>query len=205
VWTYTFTDSLRNPPAVVSSTCVNTTDAPPAAHGTAAALGPFDFELSDGGWIADSSQPALNLWKRAAPGNLSAMSWQTVPYNGAATTSVTTSLKSPKLTWAGGWLYVDFANRLDTEPGFDYMFVDWSCDGGTWSTVPWIWDPAAGTWSNSRTYTGQNKSYPLYDTEKAAFKAPAGPVYVRFRFVADDLMGSPVYSGSAVDDVTIKR
>ena len=99
----------------------------------------------------------------------------------------------------------NFANPLDTEPGFDYMFVDWSCDGGSWTTVPWVWDSAAGTWSASRTFTGQNRSFPLYDAEKVAFKAPAGPVYLRFRFVADDLVGSPPYTGAAVDDVVITR
>jgi len=204
IWTYTFADALKKPPAVVSPTCVNTTEAPPAATGLTVS-GPYDFELSDGGWTADSSNPLLTLWKRAAPGNLSALSWQTTPYNGAGTSSVTSSLRSPKLAWSGGWLYASFANRLDTEPGFDYMFVDWSCDGGSWTSVPWVWDPAAGAWSATRTFTGQNNSYPLYDSEKVAFKAPTGPVYLRFRFVADDLLGSPVYTGAAVDDVVMTR
>jgi hypothetical protein len=205
VWTYTFTTPLANPPAAASPMCVNTTDVPPAPAGTAVG-GPYDFELTDGGWTASSSNPAFNLWKRAAPGDASALSWQTVPYNGTAQASVATSVVSPKIDWAGGWLYVDFANRLDTEPGFDYMFVDWSCDGGgSWSTVPWVWDKAAGAWSGSRSFTGQNPSFPLFDQEKAAFKAPAGPVNVRFRFVADDLLGTPPYTGAAVDNVTIKR
>jgi hypothetical protein len=103
------------------------------------------------------------------------------------------------------WLYVDFANRLDTEPGFDYLFVDWSCDGGSWTSAPWIWDPAAGAWSGTRALSGQNASFPLYDTEKVAFKAPAGNVWIRFRFAADDLVGSPPYTGVAVDDVVVKR
>ncbi len=203
VWTYAFADPLKRPPALVSPTCPNTTEAPPLSAG-AVVGGPYGFELTDDGWLASSNNPALSLWKRLAPGNLSAASFQASPYNGAATGSVMTTLVSPKLTWAGGWLYVDFANRLDTEPGFDYLFVDWSCDGGTWTTVPWVWDPAAGGWSSSRSFTGQNASFPLYDTEKAAFKAPAGPVYVRFRFVADDLLGSPPYTGVAVDDVVVK-
>jgi hypothetical protein len=205
VWTYTFTEPLANPPAVASPLCVNTTDVPPAPAGTAVS-GPFDFDLSDGGWTASSSNPALNLWKRAAPGDGSALSWQTIPYNGAATGSVTTSVVSPKLDWTGGWLYVDFADRLDTEPGFDVMFVDWSCDGGgTWSTVPWVWDKASGGWSGSHAFTGQNPAFPLFDQDRAAFKAPAGPVNLRFRFVADDLVGTPPYTGAAFDNVTIKR
>lgn len=205
VWTYTFADSLKKPPAVASPVCANTTEQPPAPAGAAVA-GPFDFELSDGGWTAISSNPLLNLWKRAAPGDASAISWQTLPYNGAGTSSVATSVISPKIDWSGGWLYVDFASRRDSEPGFDYLFVDWSCDGGgTWSTVPWAWDAAAGAWSNATSYTGQNPSFPLFDHEKAAFKAPAGPVNVRFRFVADDLVGTPPYTGVAVDNVTIGK
>jgi hypothetical protein len=168
--------------------------------------GPFDFELSDGGWAAASSNPLLNLWKRAAPGDLSAFSWQTIPYNGAATGSVATYLVGPKFSWTGGWLYVDFTSRLDTEPGFDYVFVDWSCDGGgTWTTVPWLWDPASSAWSDTRALTGTNPSFPLFDHERAAFNAPAGPVNVRFRMVADDLVGTPPYTGAAVDNVTISR
>jgi hypothetical protein len=116
-----------------------------------------------------------------------------------------TSLVSPKLDWSGGWLYVDFANQLNMESNADYLFVDWSCDGGTWSSAPWVWDKAAGTWSNSRQFTGLNPSFPLYDNERVAFKAPAGPVYVRFRMVADDLLGSPPFTGAAVDDVAIKK
>jgi hypothetical protein len=205
VWTYTFATPLANPPAVASPLCTNATGIPPAPAGTAVA-GPYDFDLSDGGWTASSSNPALNLWKRAAPGDGSALSWQTIPYNGAATASVTTSVVSPTINWTGGWLYVDFADRLDTEPGFDYLFVDWSCDGGgTWSTVPWVWDTAAGTWSGTKSFTGQNVSFPLFDKEKAAFNAPAGPVNVRFRFAADDLMGTPPYTGAAIDNVTVSR
>ena len=50
-----------------------------------------------------------------------------------------------------------------------------------------------------------NPSFPLFDSEKVAFKAPAGPVYVRFRFFADDLIGTPPYTGVAVDNVAIER
>ena len=59
--------------------------------------------------------------------------------------------------------------------------------------------------SGTRALSGQNASFPLYDTEKVAFKAPAGNVWIRFRFAADDLVGSPPYTGVAVDDVVVKR
>jgi hypothetical protein len=204
VWTYRFADPLKRPPALSSPACPNSTDAPTLPAGAPVA-GPYGFELSDEGWTAASTNPALSLWKRTPPGNASVASWQASPYNGAATGSVMTTLISPKLTWTGGWLFLDFASRVDTEPGFDYLFVDWSCDGGSWTSAPWVWDPAAGGWSATRALTGQNAGFPLYDTEKVAFEAPAGPVWIRFRFAADDLIGSPPYTGVAVDDVIVKR
>ena len=88
---------------------------------------------------------------------------------------------------------------------FDYLFVDWSCDGGSWASVPSVWDPGAGAWSSTRTFTGQNASFPLYDPQEVAFKAPTGPVWIRFRFGADDLAGSPPDTGVAVDDVMLRR
>jgi hypothetical protein len=85
------------------------------------------------------------------------------------------------------------------------MFVDWSCDGGAWNTATYVQDPSTGGWSDSYQINGQNPSFPLYDAEKVAFQAPAGPLYIRFRFVADPLQGSPVYSGVAVDDIVVKH
>jgi hypothetical protein len=100
---------------------------------------------------------------------------------------------------------MEFAARYDTEPTFDFMFVDWSCDGGAWNTVPYVLDPATGTWSDTFRITGMNASFPMFDPQKVAFQAPAGPLYLRFRFVADPLQGSPVYSGAAVDDIVVKH
>jgi hypothetical protein len=204
VWTYHFAESLKKPPAASSPTCTNTTEAPPTPAGSTLA-GPYSFDGVTDDWTASSSNPALALFKRQAPGNLSPLSWQVTPYNGAGTSSVSTSVVSPKIDQTGGWIFVDFQQRLDSEPGFDYMFVDWSCDGGAWTTAPWMWDPAAGKWAPTAAFTGQNPSFPLYDLQKVAFKAPAGPVYIRFRFVADDLLGTPPYTGVAVDDVVLKR
>jgi hypothetical protein len=213
VWTYRFTESLKSPPALVAgSTCVNSSEAPPAAAGTTTLGGPYGFELSEEGWTTGASNVAFASWKRQPPGDLSAAAFAVAPYNTPYPTadSTVSTLVSPKIDQAGGWIFVDFDNRLDTEPGFDYMFVDWSCDGGSWNTAPWLWDPASGQWSDTRTDTGrrlsgQNRSFPLFDPEKAAFKAPAGPVYVRFRFTSDPLFGSPQYTGTWVDDVVIKR
>jgi len=50
-----------------------------------------------------------------------------------------------------------------------------------------------------------NPGYPLYDAQRAAFKAPAGPVKVRFRMTADQLIGSPAHLGAWVDDIAVKQ
>ena len=72
-----------------------------------------------------------------------------------------------------------------------------------WTSAPWVSDLVGGAWSSTRALTGRNAGFPLYDTQKVAFKAPAGPAWLRFRFVADGLVGSP-YTGVAVDDVAVR-
>jgi hypothetical protein len=214
VWTYRFTESLKRPPALVAGgSCVNGSESPGTPAGVTLG-GPYGFELGEDGWTTGASQPAFAAWRRLAPGDLSAVSFAVTPYNTPypSVDGTTSTLTSPKLEQQGGWVFVDFANRLDSEPNFDYLVLDWSCDGLGWNTVPWLWDPAASQWKDTRQaapigrqLTGQNRSFPLFDAEKAAFKAPAGPVYVRFRFLSDQLFGSPQYLGTWVDDVVIKR
>ena len=47
-----------------------------------------------------------------------------------------------------------------------------------------------------------NRDYPGFSAEKAAFKPPAGALYVRFRFTSDELVQ---YEGTYVDDVSVTR
>ena len=205
VWTFRFTTPLKNPPVVSAPGCQPAPGAPPATGGSTTLAGPFGFESGEDGFTAGSTNQALSMWRRLAPGNGSAFGFAVTPYNGDPTGSATTTLASPKIDQSGGWTYVEFAARYDTEPDFDYVFVDWSCDGGGWNTAQYVWDPAAGGWSNTFQITGMNPSFPLYDTEKVAFQAPAGPLYVRFRLVADSNVGSPPYTGASVDDIVVKH
>jgi hypothetical protein len=194
IWKYTFSKTVPVPPPAT------TTDTPPpAANGTPFA-GPFGFELTDEGWTAQSTA-LTSAWRRGTPGASSGTSFQNVPYTDAATSTLT----SPVLTQTGGWVYVGFNLQTNTEPGFDFVNVDWSTDGTNWNAATWAWDASSSTWRNDKAFTGMNDSYPSFDAQRVAFNAPAGPLYVRFRLSSDELMSSPLYTGAAVDDVTIAR
>lgn len=196
VWTYKFTRTVPGggggtPPI----------ESPTAPLGVPLA-GPFGFELGTEGWtVTKSGGTGLTEWKRGPSGHLSATSFQVVPY----TDESTTSLSSPQIDQPGGWVFVDFRNKRDTEPGFDFLHVEWSSDGTTWTKAPWVWDTATSSWSNATTFDGKNEGYPAFALDKAAFKAPAGPVQVRFRFASDELISAPLYEGVSVDDVALGR
>jgi hypothetical protein len=195
IWTFRFAKSL---PGSGDGGGLPPLEPPPAPLGLSLA-GPFGFELSEEGWTT-SSTTLTTFWRRGSPGHASTTSFQVVPY----TDESTATLSSPAVTQPGGWVFVDFRNRRDTEPGFDFMHVEWSADGGaTWSAVPWFWN---GTqWSRDMTFDGRNASHPAFDLVQAAFEAPAASVLVRFRFVSDALISAPLFEGVYVDDVKIYR
>jgi hypothetical protein len=195
VWTYTFTQTIPG-----GGGGGGTVERPAAPLGVSLA-GPFGFELSDEGWTTAQSGNPLHAWKRAAPGHNSGTSFQLTPYFDESTATLT----SPAVDQPGGWTFVDFRNRRDTEPGFDFLTVEYSTDGTNWSGAKWIWDTATGDWSDQLAFDAQNAGYPAFAAEKVAFKAPAGPLQVRFRFSADQLISSPLFTGVHVDDVAIGR
>ena len=200
VWTYQFKKLIGGS----TDTGGGTLPKPPAPAGVTLA-GPFGFETDAQGWTVQSTDGqglGVTQWQRGAPGaNNSAADFQVTPY----TDQSTTSLISPQLTSAGGWVYLDFWRKQDSEPGFDFLNVEWSSDGQVWNSVPWLKDPATSDWTDSRTFSGTNEDYPAFTHETAAFQAPAGALYVRFRFASDDLVSSPLYQGVWVDDVLVQR
>jgi hypothetical protein len=117
----------------------------------------------------------------------------------------TATLTSPAVDQPGGWTFVDFQNKRDTEPGFDFLTVEYSTDGTIWNAAKWIWDTETGAWSDQLAFDAQNAGYPAFALEKVAFKVPAGPLQVRFRFSADQLISAPLFTGVHVDDVAIGR
>jgi hypothetical protein len=195
IWTYTFTQTIPG-----GGGGGGVVERPAARLGTSLA-GPFGFELGPEGWTTAQSGNPLHTWKRAAPGATSGTSFQVTPYFDESTATLT----SPAVDQPGGWTFVDFQNKRDTEPGFDFLTVEYSTDGTNWSAAKWIWDTATSDWSDRLSFDGQNAGYPAFTLEKAAFKAPAGPLQVRFRFSGDQLISSPLYTGVHVDDVAIGR
>jgi len=147
----------------------------------------FDFDTSDQGWTARSSD-SLEGWKRQAPGSGSAQSFQVVPY----TNDATATLASPKMAVpARSLIKVQWDERRDTEPCCDFLIMDWSSDGHLWHSV--------------RAIDGQNPDFPQFTTVSVSFVAPAGSLYLRFRLNSDQLVSSPPYTGVAVDNIMIKR
>jgi hypothetical protein len=195
IWTYTFTKTIPGGGGGGGGV-----ERPAAPLGVSLA-GPFGFELSAEGWTTAQSGNPLHAWKRGAPGHNSGTSFQLTPYFDESTATLT----SPAVDQPGGWTFVDFRNQRDTEPGFDFLTVEYSTDGQNWSAAKWIWDPATGDWSDQLAFDAQNAGYPAFALEKVAFKAPAGPLQVRFRFSADQLISSPLFMGVHVDDVAIGR
>jgi hypothetical protein len=108
------------------------------------------------------------------------------------------SLISPRVTTQAGTTVVQFAQKLDTEPGYDGVDVDWSADGTNWTTIT--------------TLSGRSDGWPAWQTKAVAFTSPGGPVQVRFRFHSDELCsgaGGPLCSrtggwdGAHLDNVVI--
>jgi hypothetical protein len=196
VWTYTFSQTIPGGGGGGGGGVE-----PPGTPLGVSLAGPFGFELSAEGWTTAQSGNPLHAWKRAAPGATSGTSFQLTPYFDESTATLT----SPAVDQPGGWTFVDFQNKRDTEPGFDFLTVEYSTNGTNWTAAKWIWDTESGAWSDQLAFDAQNAGYPAFALEKVAFKAPAGPLQVRFRFSADQLISSPLFTGVHVDDVAIGR
>lgn len=202
VWTYCFADPF---PGTAGGCPITPKPLPelPAQPVGEALGGPYGFELTAEGWTTTTTDAlGVTTFKRGAPGATgSSTGFGVTPY----TDLVTTTLVSPALTHPGGWAFVDFQSLRNSEPGFDFLNVEWSSDGQTWTPAAWKWSSDGNTWVENTGFDGMNRSFPLFSAEKVAFKAPAGTLRVRFRFSSDDLISSPAYTGTSVDDIKVSR
>ena len=200
IWTYCFEQPL---PGTTGGCAITPRPLPePPTPPTGAGIaGPFGFETDAEGWtVTTNGALGATTWRRGPLGADSAFSFSVAPY----LNDTTTTLVSPALTNPGGWVFVEFANRRNTEGGCgcDVMVVEWSTDGTTWVPAAWRWDADLGDWSTQTAYDGLNADYPLFTTEKVALKPPAGSFRVRFRFTSDPLVQ---LEGTFVDDVRVGR
>ena len=204
IWTYCFSTPMNGTVGGCPIVPRDPPELPTAQTGTALA-GPFGFELDAQGWTVASNAGigGLTQWKRnnLFAANASTTSFAVAPYGPQSSTT----LASPQFTAPGGWLFVDFMLRINSETddcGCDVLVAEYSTDGVNWGGVPWKWDPVAGEWTSQTAYEGTNhlRSFPTFSAEKVALKVPAGPVQVRFKFISDaNLTTEGVY----VDDVKV--
>ena len=72
------------------------------------------------------------------------------------------SLTSPALSHPGGNAAVQYSYKINTEPGFDPVTVQWSSDGQAWNTIGSV--------------NGRNATYPDYTAKKDTFVAFTEPL-----------------------------
>ena len=200
IWTFCFSDPFPGTTGGCPITPRPQVPRPTAPTGEALA-GPFGFELGAEGWTTTTTDSlGVTAWNHFPAGNASAAGFAVAPYG----PDTTTTLVSPTMQSPGGWTFVDFANKRNTEGGCgcDVMVVEWSSNGGPWNAATWRWDAGADDWSLQTAFDGMNADYPAYSSEQAAFNAPAGPLRVRFRFTSDPLVQ---LEGTYVDDVKVTR
>jgi hypothetical protein len=100
----------------------------------------------------------------------------------------TLTLAEPISVPAGAEATVRFASYEDTEPGFDFGYVEGSANGGE-------------TWERFLTINGFSDGF----VDRAAvLRGLSGDVLVRFSYVTDQLVSAPLYQGWYVDDVEIE-
>ncbi|HEX9235034.1 MAG TPA: hypothetical protein VF972_02005, partial [Actinomycetota bacterium] len=186
VWAYRF-----GPPHKVSSGPKPVALHPAAATG--AKIASFNFDTSAQGWTQTTN--SAEQWRRQPPGDGSPFAFAVIPYidaSSAALTSPKLSVPKPSRGYNAQPITVTFSRLQSTEPGFDYLTVEWSSDGVRWT-------PAASGWS------GMNPDFPQFSKTTVKFVAPAGALYIRFHLSSDELVSFPAYQGAAVDNVTVTR
>jgi hypothetical protein len=164
---------------------------PRSQHGST-----FDFETGAEGWTATSStaDPTVQetRWTLGPTGAEGSTNGWHVAHTVTGVHSYynfnETTLTAPApVTFTGGLASVEFSLALDTEETFDFLYVEYSTNGGT-------------SWTEAAHFDGYN-GHPAYSPTDARFENPGGPVLVRFRFKSDELLSFPAFQGVSLDRV----
>jgi hypothetical protein len=156
----------------------------------------IDFETGAEGWtVTSSSQDQAgneSRWTLGPNGDGSTNGWHVADSVTGAHAYFNfneTTLTSPtSVAFTGGLASVEFSLALDSEPTFDFLYVEYSPTGA---------DP----WTEAAHFDGYN-GHPAYSPTDARFANPGGPVFIRFRFKSDELLSFPLYLGASIDRVT---
>ena len=137
--------------------------------------GKWTTEAAPGGWLTselrsnspDSSYTSINTDEKTS----------------------TLTLEKPLSVPAGAEATIRFASYEDTEPDFDYGYVEASDDGGV-------------TWEKLLTINGYSGG--KFVERAATATGLSGQVSFRFRYVTDELISAPLYEGWYVDDIAVQ-
>ena len=158
----------------------------------------YSFDSCDEGWVAADDHPVIQeSWVRKEPGHESDMGFHVgPPYPvGAGNPGdvITGTLTSAAHTAPGGDLPVSYFVRHKLETDFDYLFFEWSSDGEEWTTLD--------------TLNGDSAGFPAFTPKQTVVPAPAGNLFLRFRFTSDQsLSGNDMFGiegEMGIDTVTV--
>jgi subtilisin family serine protease len=99
----------------------------------------------------------------------------------------TLTLRTPVTIPAGTNAALSFWTYLDTEPTFDFLHVEASRSGTTWTRLA--------------SFDGASDGWVRKDVDLSSFAG--GSAYVRFRYITDSLFDVGLYEGAYVDDIAI--
>ncbi len=131
----------------------------------------------------DAEQPLVGTsWtSRPHPGTL------TLGYGAVYVDETTVSLETPDIPFPNGLVTLTFDSFEDTEPDFDYAYVDVTTDGGA-------------TWTTLAQWTGAFTGVRTIDLSPRA----GHTARIRFRLVADQLISTPAHQGWSIDNIRVQ-
>lgn len=159
----------------------------------------FTFEGGPGDWTSDV--PPWTNEQPGANGEADDPAGHSMVFEGPDqyVNMIDSALTSPPVGTAAGLAVLEFRLKLDLEPGYDYLHVEWTANGTDWASLAQL--------------TGRNAAYPAWDKVTLGFESPGVPVRVRFRVVTDPLCSaldgaalcSPPPTGARVDEVVVGK
>jgi hypothetical protein len=162
----------------------------------------YDYASGDQGWTVthtstDQTTLLASKWTHGTPGaeGPAGNGWHVadtvtgIPaYYNFNETTLTSPVAAP-VTFGGQLASVAFQLAIDSEPTFDFLYVEYSADGGA-------------TWTEAGHFDGFN-GWPDFSPAEVTFLNPGSPTRVRFRFKSDELLSSPAFRGVSIDNVSL--